>query len=77
MQRVLSLRLENPTYGKAKIAVILKRDFGLQMSESTIGRILKFLMEKGLVLKSLSAPRQKRKKTFKNMFNPGNIACAL
>jgi putative transposase len=70
IQRVLSLRRENPTYGKAKIAVILKRDFRIQISESTVGRILKRLMEKGLILKSLSAPRQKRKRNFQKHAQP-------
>lgn len=69
-QLVLRLRRENPTYGKAKIAVILKRDFGIQISESTVGRILRHLMEKGLVLKSLSAPRQKRKRNFQKHARP-------
>ena len=64
-QLVLKLRRENPTYGKAKISVILKRDHGVSFSESTIGRIIKQLMEKGLIQKSLSAPRQKRKRRFK------------
>jgi Fe2+ or Zn2+ uptake regulation protein len=62
---VLKLRRENPTYGKAKIAVILKRDHGQRLSESTVGRILTCLKEKGLVLKSPSAVRAKRKRTFK------------
>jgi transposase InsO family protein len=69
-QLVLRLRRENPTYGKAKIAVILKRDHGLTLSESTVGRILKHLMNKGLVQKSLSAPRQKRKRRFKGHAQP-------
>lgn len=64
VQHVLALRRENPTYGKAKIAVILKRDFNVSLSESTVGRILKHLMTKGLIQKSLSAPRQKRKRRF-------------
>lgn len=64
MQLILRLRRENPTYGKAKISVILKRDHNLMISESTVGRILKHLMSKGLILKSLSAPRQKRKRNF-------------
>ena len=63
-QLVLRVRRENPTYGKAKIAIILSRDFGAKISESTVGRILKHLQEKGLVLKSLSALRQKRKRNF-------------
>ena len=64
------LRKENPTYGKAKIAVILKRDHGQTLSESTVGRILKHLMDKGLILKSLSAPRHKRKRKFKKHAQP-------
>jgi transposase InsO family protein len=70
LQCVLSLRRENPTYGKAKISAILKRDHSLMLSESTIGRILKRLMEKGLILKSLSAPRQKRKRNFQKHAQP-------
>jgi transposase len=42
-QRVLEVRRENPTYGKEKITVILKRDFGLEISVSMVGRILKHL----------------------------------
>lgn len=63
-QLVLRLRRENPTYGKAKIAVILRRDHGAILSESTVGRILKHLMLKGLIQKSLSAPRQRRRRQF-------------
>lgn len=70
MQYVLRLRRENPTYGKAKIAVILKRDHSLSLSESTVGRILKHLMTKGLIQKSLSAPRQKRKRNFQKHAQP-------
>lgn len=65
IQLVLQIRRQNPTYGKAKIAVILKRDCGVNLSESTVGRILKSLMNKGLIAKSLSAPRMKRKRLFK------------
>lgn len=65
MQLVLQVRRSNPTYGKAKITVILSRDFGVNLSESTVGRILKSLMNKGLVSKSLSAPRMKKKRYFK------------
>jgi putative transposase len=70
MQLILRLRRENPTYGKAKISVILKRDHCLSLSESTVGRILKHLMAKGLILKSLSAPRQKRKRNFQKHARP-------
>jgi len=40
------------------------------ISESTVGRILKHLMSKGLILKSLSAPRQKRKRNFQKHAQP-------
>lgn len=63
-QWVLKIRRENPTYGKAKIGVILKRDHGLSISESTVGRILKHLSEKGLCPKSRSALRGRRKRNF-------------
>jgi len=64
-QLVLGLRRENPTYGKEKIAIILKRDHRQTISESTVGRILKFLFLKGFIQKSASALRQKRKRNFK------------
>lgn len=64
LQLILRLRRAHPTYGKAKLAVILKRDHGWTLSESTVGRILKHLMSKGLITKSLSAVRKKRKRSF-------------
>lgn len=64
-QLVLMIRRQNPTYGKNKIAVILKRDYQKNISESTVGRIIKDLMNKGLITKSLSAPRMKKKRNFK------------
>jgi transposase InsO family protein len=67
---VLKIRRENPTYGKAKIAVILKRDHGFRLSESTVGRILKRLMNQGVVTKSVSAIRTKRKRIFKGHAQP-------
>lgn len=70
MQLVLRIRKENPTYGKAKIAVILKRDHHLHISESTTGRIIKHLMNKGLIQKSLSAPHKKRRRHFKGHAQP-------
>jgi len=64
-QLVLKIRRENPTYGKEKIAIILKRDHGQTISQSTIGCILRFLTPKGLITKSASALRTKRKRVFK------------
>jgi len=61
---ILKLRKENPTYGKAKIAVIIKRDHGLIISESTVGRVLKKLIESGKIKRSNSAWTKKRKRNF-------------
>jgi transposase InsO family protein len=69
-QLVLQIRRENPTYGKEKIAIILKRDYKQTIGESTVGRILRFLKSKGLVTKSLSALRTKRKRVFKKHAKP-------
>ena len=63
-QLVLRIRRDNPTYGKEKIAVIINRDHGNPISASTVGRILTVLFEKGLVCKSLSAPRSRKKRNF-------------
>ena len=71
-QLVLQIRRANPTYGKEKIAVILRRDHGQTLRESTVGRILTYLKEKGLIVKSLSALRAKRKRHFKTHSTPWN-----
>jgi transposase InsO family protein len=44
VQKILSLRRSNPLYGKNKIAVLLKRDHRLTISISTVGRIIKHLI---------------------------------
>lgn len=69
-QLVLKVRRENPTYGKEKIAVILKRDHAQTISESTVGRILNQLKAKGLIVKSPSALRTKRRRKFKGHAKP-------
>jgi putative transposase len=63
-QLVLNIRMEHTTYGKEKIAVIIKREYKLSISESTVGRILKHLKETGLIQKSASALRTKRRRNF-------------
>ena len=62
---VLKLRTENPTYGKAKIGIILKRDHKIFISESSVGRILKQLINSGKVSRSISSIRVKRGRRFK------------
>jgi hypothetical protein len=64
LQQLLTLRRAYPTYGKAKLSVILTRDHGWMLSESTVGRMLTHLMRKGLITKSISAVRIKRKRSF-------------
>ena len=70
MQLVLRIRRENPTYGKEKIAIILKRDHEQTISESTVGRIIKYLKAKGLINRSPSALRTKRKRVFNKHAQP-------
>ena len=64
-QKVLQIRRQNPTYGKAKIARILQRDYQVNLSESTVGRILTHLKNQGLITRSPSAIRTKKKRNFK------------
>ena len=64
-QLVLRIRRANETWGKSKIATVLRRDHGQTMSDSTVGRILKTLFAKGISTKSRSAPRAKRKRNFR------------
>ena len=48
VRAVEELRADNPMWGKRKLAVLLRRE-GLLVSVSTIGRILRRLMDKGVV----------------------------
>ena len=63
---IFSIRKENPTYGKAKITIILRRDFGINLSESSVGRVIKKLTIEGKIIKSCSAAKAKRKRKFTN-----------
>jgi predicted transcriptional regulator len=62
---IKKIRKENATYGKAKITVILRRDHGILISESSVGRVLKKLLETGKILRSASARPIKRKRVFR------------
>lgn len=63
VQLICELRREHPAWSKHKIAVILKRDYDITLSSSTVGRILK---RKGLyderVLSKRSKAAKRRKK---------------
>ena len=49
-KQICELRRSYPLYGKYKLATILKRDYQIEASASTIGRILKKLLLKELIL---------------------------
>ena len=61
---ILKLRLANKSYGKAKITVILKRDYKVVISESSVGRCLDKLVLAGKIKRSTTAHRVKRKRKF-------------
>jgi putative transposase len=44
-QQVLSLRRQFPMWGKKTLCTLLKRDYGQEVSESTVGRILAHLIK--------------------------------
>ena len=60
-QLVLALRRAHPTWGKAKIAAVIKRDHACGISQSTVGRILSFLREKHLITRARSRPQKRRR----------------
>jgi len=62
---VFDIRRENPTYGKLKITRILQRDHAVQLSESSVGRILHGYFEKGLLPKYRAARKRAKKRAFK------------
>lgn len=64
-QAVLSIRRQNPTYGKAKIVTILKRDFAIDLSVSSTGRLIKKFKTSGLIIPSRSKFKKGRKRIFK------------
>ena len=49
IQQILSIRQEFPCFGKSKITHILKNK-GIEISESTVGRILKDLLKRKKIL---------------------------
>ena len=67
---VLLIRKNNPTYGKAKITIILQRDYNVKLSQSSVGRLIKLFVNKGLVPVSRSFVRKKRRRNFKKYAKP-------
>ena len=62
--KILELRKANPTYGKAKIVILLKRDHNISVSESTVGRILSQLMQDDVIKRYGKPYKLKRKRKF-------------
>ena len=67
---VLSLRREHPTYGKKKITILLARDHQTKASESTVGRILKYLMDRRLIHRHPTLVKVKRPRQFNGYAKP-------
>ena len=61
---ILRIRLDNPTYGKAKITVILKRDHNIILSESSVGRCIAKLLSANKIKRSITAIKVRRKRKF-------------
>jgi putative transposase len=51
--RILKLRLQYPRWGKDKLVVLLKRE-GIRVSTSTVGRVMKRLKERGVLVEPLN-----------------------
>jgi putative transposase len=65
IERIRDLRREDPTYGKQKIHLILKRDHGILLSESSVGRVLSKLKQAGKIPINPSVKRTRRHRVFK------------
>lgn len=50
IKQILHLRKQNPLYGRAKIAVLLRRDHNISISASSVGRILKGLIRRKQIM---------------------------
>jgi putative transposase len=64
--RILKARLKYPRWGKDKIVVLIRRE-GIRVSTSTVGRVLKRLKDRGVLVEPLNVrqareARQRRRK---------------
>lgn len=64
-QIIFKIRNENPTYGKAKIHKILERDHDINISESTVGRVI----SKAIRLKQMARVTYKKTKKRPRFFD--------
>jgi len=63
VERILALREKYPRWGKMKLVVLLKRE-GIQVSASSVGRVMKRLRERGVLVEPLNVrlARETRKR---------------
>ena len=61
---IIETRLDNPTYGKAKITTILQRDYSIKISESSVGRIISKALKTGEIVRYQAAKNCRRKRQF-------------
>ena len=66
-QAVLELREQYPRWGKEKLAVLLK-ERGLELSVSMVGRILKHLKERGILIEPIPNYISARKRQSKRIY---------
>jgi transposase InsO family protein len=59
VERVKELRERYPRWGKNKLAVLLRRE-GIEISASTVGRVMNRLKERGLLVEPVSVTMAKR-----------------
>jgi transposase InsO family protein len=66
VEKLLALRRKYPRWGKDKLVILLRRE-GVQISTSTVGRVLKRLKDRGILVEPLNvrlakAARKRRRK---------------
>jgi len=61
---ILKIRTDNKNYGKEKITRTLIRDHNIKLSCSTVGRILKSLIENGKIRKYRASLKTRHKRRF-------------
>jgi putative transposase len=66
VERVLTLRQKYPRWGKDKLVVLLKKE-GIQISTSSVGRVMKRLKDRGVLVEPLNVrlARAARKRRWK------------
>ena len=69
VQSILDIRRAHPTFGKAKIAAILRRS-NITLSESSVGRVLAKAIKDGVIRKHAGAKTRHKKRQFTSHAQP-------